>query len=139
MKSLFRGSVVIASTILTASFLLSARQSTAETLLSSFQTPKQELSQGNKQDPKQGLAGLEVPANVTPSTDGTTRAITENTPKTTPANESAAAKSKSKTPVMTTAPILTGALASGSDSSAMPATAGVAYTATAYSLSGRTA
>ena len=139
MKSLFRGSVAIAATILSASFLLSARQSTAETLLSSFQTPKQELSQGNKQDPKQGLAGLEVPANVTPSTDGTTRAITENTPKTTPADESTAAKSESKTPVMTAAPISTGASASGSDSSPMPATAGVAYTATAYSLSGRTA
>jgi len=138
MKSLFRGSVAIAATILSASFLLSARQSTAETLLSSFQTPKQELGQGNKLDPKQGQAGLEVPANVTSSTDATTRAITENTPKTTPANESAAAKSESKTPVMT-APILTGAPASGSDSSPVPATAGVAYTATAYSLSGRTA
>src|ERR1700730_8525740 len=115
MKSLFRGSVVLAATILSGSFSLSARQSTAETLLSSFQTPKQEQGQAaNKQDPK-GPAALEVSANVTSSTDSTTSAVTEITAKTAPANESGPTRSASKTPVMTVPPIPNGTLVSGAD------------------------
>src|SRR5258705_112195 len=139
MKSLFRGSAVIAATILTASFLLSARSSVAETPVSSIQTPKQELSLGNKQDPKQDPAGLNLPAKVTSSTDGALKAPSEASPKTTPAIELAPGKSEKTNPVVTPAPNSTGALILGTASSATPVNPAVAYTATAYSLSGRTA
>lgn len=142
MKSLFRGSAVIAATILASSFLLSARSSVAETPLSSVQKPKQEVSQDNKPTPKQDPLGADVSANVTSSIDG--KATTEDVPKTVPA-ESAAGKAVSTSPVVT--PVVSvapnsGMLAAGSDSSARPATAGAtytSYTATAYSLPGRTA
>ena len=139
MKSLFRGSAVIAATILTASFLLSARSSVAETPVSSIQTPKQELSLGNKQDPKQDPAGLNVPANVTSSTDGALKAPSENSPKTTPAIESVPGKIEKTNPGVTPAANSTGALILGTASNATPVSPAVAYTATAYSLSGRTA
>src|SRR5713226_2175383 len=53
MKSLFGGSAVIAATLFSSSFLFSAKPSVAETLLSSFQRSKQEVSQTNKQDSQQ--------------------------------------------------------------------------------------
>src|SRR5450432_3536132 len=137
MKSIFGSSAVIAVTILSTSFLLSAKPSVAETFLSSFQSPKHQVSQTSKQDPKQDPAGSGGSSNATSATDGTTKATTEDIAG--PTWESAAPKSASTTPVATAASKANTSLTSGADSTATPATAGVIYSATAYSLSGRTA
>lgn len=135
MKSLFGGSVVIAATILSSSFLLSAKPSVAETLLSPFQKLTQELSQGKHQDPKQEPRRSDA-SNLTSSADVSAK-TTASATKTIAANESAAGKTVG-TVVRATAnsPV---AAATGSDSRATPAVAGATYTATAYSLNGRTA
>ena len=69
MKSLFRGSAVIAATIFASSLLLSATPSVAETLLSSFQKSTEEPGQGGKQDPKQDPAGLVASSNPASTAD----------------------------------------------------------------------
>ncbi|HXM35676.1 MAG TPA: 3D domain-containing protein [Pyrinomonadaceae bacterium] len=142
MKSLFGGSAVIAATILSTSFLLSARSSVAETLLSSFQKPTQELNLGSAQVPKQDPMRPGVASNVISSVDGLSKAATaEDTGKgeTTPTSAPPAAKSVSSTTALTAAPKSVGALTTDSGSSVSPATLGATYTATAYSLGGRTA
>jgi len=126
MKPLYGGGAVIAATILAGSFLLSAKQSIAETLLSSFQKPKQELSQ----DSKAGPARPDVAAD---STNETSTNPVESDSKTTKA---AAAKTNTdNVAVVTLASDPAGVLAS----SPKPVTAAATYTATAYSLRGRTA
>jgi 3D (Asp-Asp-Asp) domain-containing protein len=138
MKSLFRRSAVIAATILSSSLLLSARSSPAETLLSSFQKPTQELSQGSKQDPK----GLEVPSIGTATIDNASKVvIAEDAGKDEKAllNSTAAAKTATTIIVAPVAPNPSGALTMGSDPNAMLTGPVVTYTATAYSLGGRTA
>ena len=142
MKSLFRGSAVIAATILASSFLLSARSSIAETLLSSFQKPTQELSEGSRQDLKQDPVRPDIAANVTTSIDATATTATEDPGKgkATPTYVSPAAKSVSTTMVVTAASNPAGALTTGPGLNATtPATLVATYTATAYSLGGRTA
>lgn len=133
MKSLFSGSAVIAAAILSSSLLLSARSSVAETLLSSFQKPTQELSQGSKQDPK----GLDVPANVTSAIDNPSKVAAAATDDKASVNPMAAART-AMTITVAPAPNAGGALTMGPDSNA-PTAPVVTYTATAYSLGGRTA
>ena len=136
MKSLFGGSAVIAATILSSSFLLSARPSVAETLLSSFQKPTQELSQsGSKQDPKQDLGTSGLSENLTTVADPATKVASEAGAKTLPANDSVGAKNVSANPIVNTAVNPN----AGTTTSSTLAAAAATYTATAYSLSGRTA
>jgi len=136
MKSLFGGSAVIAATILSSSFLLSARPSVAETLLSSLQKPTQELSQSiSKQDPKPDVAVAGLSENLTTAADPATKVIPEAGAKTLTANDSAGAKIVIANPIVNTAANPTAA----TTTSSTPAAAAATYTATAYSLGGRTA
>lgn len=135
MKPFFRRSAVIAATILSSSLLLSARSSPAETLLSSFQKSTQELSQGSKQDQK----ALELPASGPSTIDNTSKVVVaEGAGK----DEKASMEASNSAMPITGAPVApktTGALTMGSDSNTTPTAPLVTYTATAYSLGGRTA
>jgi 3D (Asp-Asp-Asp) domain-containing protein len=139
MKPLYSGSAAIAATILASSLFLSAKPSTAETLLSSFQKPKQELIQGNQQDPQPDQKRPSVASNAEATTEsannGAARSPVEGEVK----PGIAAKKSAGTTGVVTLATDPAGALANGSGWSAQPAMAATTYTATAYSLGGRTA
>lgn len=135
MKSFFSGSAVIAATILASSFLLSAKPSVAETLLSSFQKPAQELGQGTQPEAKHDPTGLEESPRSISLIEGRTNAPAEAAAeKTAPAGKNAAAN-----PVINPTANAAGVAAAGSDSVATPASAGATYAATAYSLNGRTA
>lgn len=121
MKSLYGGGAVIAATILASSFLLSAKPSLAETLLSSFQKPKQELSLDSKPAPTRPEVAAEVVNNETAKAPVAGKTSDENA-----AGNSA---------VVTLASDPAGAIATSAKPVTLPAT----YSATAYALRGRTA
>jgi 3D (Asp-Asp-Asp) domain-containing protein len=129
MKSPFCGSAVIAATILSSAFLLSAKSSVAETLLSSFQKPKQELSQPPT-DPGSGAA---IPQSTSSISD-VSRELVAN-------DEKALAKPAAPTTSETMTAFMDRGAAgtTGSGSTVVNTANGATYTATAYSLLGRTA
>jgi 3D (Asp-Asp-Asp) domain-containing protein len=146
MRTLFGGSAVIAATILSSSFLLSAKPSVGETLLSSGQKSKQELSTVNAQDPKQDPAGLGLAENIATSKTDVAKPASESAK---PANEGAkpalaspAAPAKAAEENILAAPAANPAVAAPkSVVGIVPADSkgATTYTATAYSLGGRTA
>ena len=139
MRTLFGGSAVIAATILSSSFLLSAKPSVGETLISSVQKSKQELSSVNAQDPKQDPAGLGLVENSGTSKTEVAKPASEAAK---PALVSPVAPAKAAEESLPVAPAANPAVAAPKSAVAIvpgasnPATT---YTATAYSLLGRTA
>lgn len=107
MKSLFGGSAVIAATLLTSSFILSATPSAAETPFSPFQTQKQESAK-SAPETTSGVVESKVVAAVA-SRPGVIEGVVAETS------------------------------APGNRVDSAPVTASATYTATAYSLAGRTA
>jgi len=139
MRTLFGGSAVIAATILSSSFLLSAKPSVGETLISSGQKSKQELSTVNAQDPKQDPVGLGLTENGATSKTEVAKPASEAAK---PALASPAAPAKTAEEKLPAAPAANPAVAAPSSVVAsVPAVSNGAttYTATAYSLGGRTA
>ena len=115
MKSFFGGSAVIAAALISSSLIISAKPSIAETLLASFQQPKQ-AAEASKQTSRE----TPVP---TPS----------------PATSEVTTPSTSVSAVVMEATDPAGTLTMGADASPTPLTAPITYVATAYSLPGRTA
>ena len=118
MKSFFGGSAVIAATLLSSSFILSATPSAAETPLSPFQPQKQESTKGPP-DTAVGVIDPKIVASVAAASRGGTI-----TGKVTEATDPGSGL---------------GGPGIGADSIATPVTPPASYTATAYSLTGRTA
>jgi 3D (Asp-Asp-Asp) domain-containing protein len=139
MTTLFGGSAVIAATILSSSFLLSAKPSAGETLISSGQKPKQELSTVNAQDSKQDPAGLGLAENIVTSKTDVAKPASEAAK---PALASPAVPAKVAEENLPVAPAANPVVAAPkSVVTNVPANSNAAttYTATAYSLYGRTA
>jgi 3D (Asp-Asp-Asp) domain-containing protein len=138
MQTLLGGSAVIAATILSSSFLLSAKPSVGETLISSAQKAKQEISTVNAQDLKQDPVGLGLAENATPKTEVAKPASEAAKPAL--ANPAAPAKASEENLLAAPAakPVVAAPKSVGANEAAVtyPATT---YTATAYSLGGRTA
>ncbi len=114
MKSFFGGSAVIAATILSCAFLLSAIPSVAETPLSPAQQPRQELTQTGKLDTTTPIGRVDEKTPVVSNSATTTAVVNEATD---PA----------------------GVLANNTVSNPALVVEPINYRATAYSLSGKTA
>lgn len=120
MKSFFGGTAVIAATLILSSFILSATPSAAETPLSPFQ-PQTQKQESTKSQPETGSGTVDtktVDSIAVASRPGTISGVV--TEATDPGNG-------------------IGRLGIDADSKAAPITTPANYTATAYSLSGRTA
>ncbi|MCU1268206.1 MAG: hypothetical protein JWM21_4524 [Acidobacteria bacterium] len=116
MKSLFGGSAAVAVALLASSFILSATPSVAETTLPLTQQQKQMVSV--KSDVKSSPVSPETPISAA----------------TTASNKTATLSG-----VVVEATDPAGGLANSNEARLEPVTAPVHYTATAYSLNGRTA
>jgi 3D (Asp-Asp-Asp) domain-containing protein len=139
MRTLFGGSAVIAATILSSSFVLSAKPSVGETLISSGQKSKQEISTVNAQDPKQDPVGLGLAENNASSKAEAAKPASEAA-KPAVANPAVSARAaEEKLPVAPAAnPTVPAPNAVVANAPAV-SSAATTYTATAYSLGGRTA
>lgn len=119
MKSLCGGSAVITATLLSSAFLLfSATPSAAETPVSSLQQQKQPLNPISRQENKDSMGSPET------KTSG---------------EASVAGNSAAATGAVIEATDPAGALANSTMSNPAPVTKPASYTATAYSLYGKTA
>lgn len=119
MRSFFGRSAVIAATLVTSSFILPATPSVAETPLSPVQQQKQEL--------------IPVKSDLKLPSGTQDRSATSETASNTASN------TPTVTGVVIEATDPAGGLTGAGDSQLEPVTAPVHYTATAYSLYGRTA
>ena len=126
MESPYSGSSVIAASLLSSFFLLSAARSGAELSLAPLQQQKQESTQIARSQTKEATGPVETKPETKIS--GEAVATTET------------GKVAGKiTGVVTEATDPAGGLTTSPDLSPVPLTAPLTYTATAYSLSGRTA
>jgi 3D (Asp-Asp-Asp) domain-containing protein len=122
MKSFFSGSAVIAATLLTSFLVLSATPSVAETPSAPPQQKKEEITQ------------VARPENKSSSDSPETKS-----PGEIPGQPSSASNSAKLSSVVIEATDPAGTVANSAVSSQVPVTAPASYTATAYSLLGKTA